>query len=69
MIDALLIGYNDVEFSEYVESVSSMGEKSGAFKDLDLAFLQYEGKPYRALDLLTQFFYERKDLESDEPSN
>lgn len=62
MIDALIIGYNDVEFSEYVENVRRMGEKSGAFKDLDLAFLQYEGKPYRALDLLTKFFYERKDI-------
>src|SRR5262249_29945074 len=62
-IDALIIGYNDVEFSGYVESVRSMGENSGAFKDLDLALLQYDGKPHRALDLLTRFFYQRKEQE------
>lgn len=65
MIDALIIGYNNVEFSGYVESVGGMGESSGAFKDLDLAFLEYEGQPHGALDLVTRFFYEGKDKDEE----
>jgi anaerobic magnesium-protoporphyrin IX monomethyl ester cyclase len=61
MIDALIVGYNDPEFSGYVESMRGMGERSGAFKDLDLAMLEYQGRPYRALDLVTRFHYEGRE--------
>ena len=55
MTDALIIGYNDPDFPAYVESLRGMGAGSGAFKDLDLAMLEYEGRPYRALDLVSRF--------------
>jgi anaerobic magnesium-protoporphyrin IX monomethyl ester cyclase len=60
MIDALIVGYNDPDFPSYVASMRGMGEGSGAFKDLDLAMLQYEGRPYRALDLVTRFHNESR---------
>jgi len=52
MIDCFLIGYNDVDFPSYTESVRAMGERSGAFRDLNLAFINHRGTPYRAMDVL-----------------
>jgi radical SAM PhpK family P-methyltransferase len=53
MIDALIVGYNDPDFGSFVDSVRSLGVQSGAYKDLSLAFLNHNGRPYRALDLLS----------------
>jgi radical SAM PhpK family P-methyltransferase len=58
MTDCLIIGFNDSNFGEYVDMVRGMGTDSGGFRDLRLAYLNYEGKPYRSLDLLTRFYYE-----------
>lgn len=55
MTDCLIIGFNDSDFNDYVEMVRSMGENSGAFRDLNLAFITHEGKQYRALDILSHF--------------
>jgi radical SAM PhpK family P-methyltransferase len=55
MIDCLIIGFNDSDFENYVRMVRSMGVDSGAYKDLALAFIKYNDKPYRALDILTHF--------------
>ena len=55
MSDCLLIGYNDYNFDEYVKMVRSMGEDSGPYRDLNLAFIEQNGKPYRALDILNRF--------------
>jgi anaerobic magnesium-protoporphyrin IX monomethyl ester cyclase len=55
MIDCLIIGFNDSNFADYVTMVKSMGTDSGAFKDLDLAFIEYRGKPYRSMDILNHF--------------
>jgi anaerobic magnesium-protoporphyrin IX monomethyl ester cyclase len=57
MIDALIVGYNDPDFSSYVVGVRGMGARSGAFQDLDLAFVEHDGRPYRALDLVTKFHH------------
>jgi anaerobic magnesium-protoporphyrin IX monomethyl ester cyclase len=54
MIDCLLVGFNDADFPSYVDMVRSMGADSGAFQDLRLAFVEHEGRPMRALDMLTE---------------
>ncbi|GIH21400.1 PhpK family radical SAM P-methyltransferase [Rugosimonospora africana] len=58
MVDCLLVGFNDSDFGAYVNSVKKMGEDSGAFQDLRLAYVDHDGKPYRALDVLTEFHNE-----------
>ena len=64
MTDCLLIGFNDSDFSNYVEMVKSMGTDSGAFRDLNLAYIDYLGSPRRSMDLLNLF---RFDLNSGHP--
>jgi radical SAM PhpK family P-methyltransferase len=53
MTDCLIIGFNDSNFEDYVKMVRSMGEDTGAFRDLNLAFVEHDGKPQHALDILT----------------
>ena len=55
MTDCLLIGFNESDFESYVGMVRSMGEDSGAFRDLNLAFIEHEGKPLHALAALSEF--------------
>jgi len=59
MIDCLLIGLNDTNFEDYVDMVRCMGVSSGAFKDLNTSFIEYKGKPYRALDILSHFYFQQ----------
>ncbi len=58
MIDCLIIGFNDSSFEEYEAMVRSMGVESGAYRDLSLAFIDYEGKPQRSMDILNHFYLE-----------
>ena len=58
--DCLLIGFNDQNFEEYTQMTRSMGMDSGAYRDLNLAFIEYEGKPMRSIDLLNHFYFENK---------
>ena len=60
--DCLLIGFNDWNFEEYVEMVKSMGTGSGAYKDLSLAMIHHEGKPWRSMDILNRFYSESSKL-------
>ena len=60
MTDCLFIGFNDTNFEDYVTMVRSMGTDSGAYRDLNLAFIEYRNKPYRALDILTHFYFQSK---------
>jgi radical SAM PhpK family P-methyltransferase len=60
MIDCLIIGFNDFNFQEHEQMVRSMGTESGAYRDLNLAFIEYEGKPYRSMDILNRFYFEDK---------
>ena len=55
MIDCLIIGFNDTEFEDYVNMVRRMGTDSGAYRDLNLHFIEYNGKPYRSMDILNHF--------------
>lgn len=54
--DCLIIGFNDGDFQEYVEMTKSMGTSSGAYRDLNLAFIEYGGKPQRSVDMLNHFY-------------
>lgn len=58
MIDCFIIGYNDFDFGSHVNSVRDMGARSGAYRDLNLAFVTYKNKPYRSMDLLNMFHSE-----------
>ena len=60
MIDCLIIGFNDTNFEEYVNMVKAMGAESGAFKDLDLAFIELDGKPCTSMDVLNEFYFQDK---------
>lgn len=61
MTDCLLIGFNDSNFESYVKIVSSMGTDSGAYRDLNLSFIEFNNRPYRALDMLTYLYPENRD--------
>ncbi|MEO1335396.1 MAG: radical SAM protein, partial [Myxococcota bacterium] len=56
--DCLVVGFCEQDFPSYVKSVRAMGEDSGAFRDLDLAFINWQGTPYRSMDILNQFHRE-----------
>lgn len=53
--DCLVVGFNDPDFGEYVDTVKSMGINSGAFQDLRLAYVDIDGQPQRALDVLSRY--------------
>lgn len=61
MIDCLIIGFNDTNFHEYVSMVKSMGQNSGAYRDLNLYYLNYQNEARHALDLLNHFHFEDQD--------
>jgi radical SAM PhpK family P-methyltransferase len=53
-IDCFLLGFYDPPFAEYMKMMRGMGTRSGAYRDLALAFVELEGRPERALDVLTR---------------
>ncbi|HWM92613.1 MAG TPA: PhpK family radical SAM P-methyltransferase [Thermoanaerobaculia bacterium] len=62
--DCLIIGYNDGQFEREVQMMRSMGTDHPDYRDLNLNFIEYQGKPYRAMDILDHFHYEgRPDAE------
>lgn len=61
MIDSLIIGFNDSDFAGFVEMVKAMGTDSGAYRDLDLAFIEYQGRPQRSMDVLNHFYAAGKE--------
>lgn len=60
MTDCLIVGFYDSDFPAYVEMVRSMGAESGAYRDLALAFVEYDNKPQRSMDLLNHFYFQDK---------
>lgn len=64
--DCLLIGFNDSDFPEFVEMMRGMGEGTGSYRDLNLAFVEIDGKPYRCLDLINRF-YDEEGISGDTP--
>ena len=61
MTDCLIIGFYDSDFANFVEMVKAMGIDSGAFKDLNLAYIDFNGKPHHSLDMLNHFYFEGKN--------
>ncbi|MCP4990316.1 MAG: PhpK family radical SAM P-methyltransferase [Colwellia sp.] len=59
MIDSLLIGFNGNPV-DHINTIKSMGKESGAYRDLDLAIIEYNNTSYRALDIFTYFYYQDK---------
>ncbi len=62
MTDCLIIGFNDSSFEKYVHMVKAMGADSGAYRDLALAFVNFEGEPYRSMDVLNHFYFQDKPV-------
>ncbi len=60
-IDCLIIGYNDGRFDKEVEMLRSMGNSHPNFRDINLNHITYQGKPYRAMDILDHFHYEGRN--------
>ena len=54
--DCLILGYYDFSFDRYLEMTRSMGADTGAFRDVNLAFVEVDQKPYRALDIFSEFY-------------
>ncbi|MEV4148827.1 PhpK family radical SAM P-methyltransferase [Amycolatopsis sp. NPDC049691] len=54
MVDCLIVGHNDGHFPTHVEMVERMGTDSGAFRDLALSYVQWDGTPMRALDIFNR---------------
>lgn len=46
VIDCLFIGHNEMKFEEYEKIISATGEHSGAYRDLNLSFLNYKDRMY-----------------------
>lgn len=55
MSDCLLIGNNEMEFKSYESGVRTMGINSGAYRDLNLNFIQYNRQLYSAPDAFNLF--------------
>jgi radical SAM PhpK family P-methyltransferase len=62
LIDCLLVGHNEMDFSQYRKEISKMGVNSGAYRDLMLNFLQYDNKPYTASEIYNLFYCNDNNL-------
>lgn len=60
MTDCLIVGFYDADFPAYVDMVRSMGAEAGAYRDLSLAFIEYDNKPKRSMDILNHFYFQDK---------
>ncbi|MDG9667731.1 PhpK family radical SAM P-methyltransferase [Hahella sp. CR1] len=58
MIDCLIVGTNMPPTPEHVEMVRSVDNHGGAWRDLRLAFVEHQGQPYTALDLINHIYDE-----------
>jgi cytochrome P450 len=54
MTDCLLIGFNDYDFGKTVQAIRGNDESSGAYRDLNLAFIEIDGQARRARDILNE---------------
>lgn len=61
-IDCLLIGHNEVDFNEYVNTVKKMGVNSGAYKDLLSNYININNKAYNAKQVYNYFANKQVDL-------
>ncbi|HKC65460.1 MAG TPA: hypothetical protein VKB86_17595, partial [Pyrinomonadaceae bacterium] len=62
--DCLIIGYNDGCLEDEIHSLRSMGADHPNYRDLRLNVIEYEGKPYRAMDIFDHFYHEGRPAAS-----
>jgi radical SAM PhpK family P-methyltransferase len=55
-IDCLLIGHNEMEFSEYEQTLRKMGVHSGAYRDLNFNYINYNNNPYSISEIFNLFY-------------
>jgi anaerobic magnesium-protoporphyrin IX monomethyl ester cyclase len=55
-IDCLFIGHNGMNFPDYEKNIREMGINSGAYRDLNLNFIQYDNKPFTASEIFNLFY-------------
>ena len=55
-IDCLLIGHNEMNFTDYEYSIRRMGVNSGAYRDLNLNFIQYNNERYTLPQIFNHFY-------------
>lgn len=60
-IDCLFIGHNEMAFEEYERSIGKMGRQSGAYRDLNLNFVNYKNKPRPVSEIFNLFYYGSSD--------
>ena len=56
MIDCLLIGHNEVAFPKYEKMLRKTGKNSGAYRDLNMVFINIGGKPHTFADVFNMLF-------------
>jgi len=59
--DCLIIGYNDGQFDEQVRTLRAMGPSHPNYRDINLNMFEYQGRPYRALDIFNHFYFEGRN--------
>lgn len=59
-VDCLLVGHNEMDFPQYEKSIRKMGRNSGAYSDLNLNFIYYEGKPYLLPEVYNILVYKQR---------
>jgi hypothetical protein len=64
-IDCLIIGYNDGHLEEEVNTLRAMGESHPNYRDMKLNMIQYQGRPYRAMDIFNHFYHEGRTPPKD----
>ncbi|WP_417831811.1 PhpK family radical SAM P-methyltransferase [Terasakiella sp.] len=50
--DCLIIGFNDFDFEKTVDMIRGNDPTSGGYRDINLAFLNMQGHPHHAMDIL-----------------
>src|ERR1700704_4136862 len=51
-LDCVVIGYNELPFRDYVQTMREFGEGSEAYRDLRSNFVEIDGAPLKYMDLL-----------------
>jgi anaerobic magnesium-protoporphyrin IX monomethyl ester cyclase len=54
--DCLIIGFNDSNFQEFVGMIKALGTDTGAYRDLNLAFVDYNNNAWDSMTLLNHFY-------------
>jgi anaerobic magnesium-protoporphyrin IX monomethyl ester cyclase len=57
-IDCMFIGHNEMDFRKYEKNVRKMGLHSGAYRDLNKGFIQYNNQPFHAAEIFNIFYPE-----------